>query len=202
MHTLLGSLIEICECAWVCARKKRKKKKKKAKPGKLFFTGGCNRYTDISTDWLCLKTLQSHIKLGHSFFCFFFENSEKLICKPDTNKQLMHKYAHNFKTKGEQLYLSCKGGFLSLSKQHRARLKSQNPPHVCVCAVCVCVFAPACLPPDVLSLSFSCLPLVTLPVALGASCQALLFSIHPSIPPSLPLEESALISPFSKEVLL
>lgn len=59
----------------------------------------------------------------------------------------MHKYAHNFKTKGEQLYLSCKGGFLSLSKQHRARLKSQNPPYVCV----VCVFTPVCLPPDVLS---------------------------------------------------
>lgn len=64
----------------------------------------------------------------------------------------MHKYAHNFKTKGEQLYLRCKGGFLSLSKQHRARLKSQNPPYVCA----VCVFAPACLPPDVLYPSPAC----------------------------------------------
>lgn len=31
------------------------------------------------------------------------------------------------------------------------------------------------------SLSFSSLPFVTLLVALGASCQALLFSIHPSL---------------------
>lgn len=116
----------------------------------LFFTDRCNRYTDISADCLCLETLQSHIKLGHSLY--FFEDSEKLICNPDTNKQLMHKYARNFKTKGEQLYLSCKGGFLSLSKQHRARLKSQNPPHVCAVCVCLCVFTPACLPPDVLSL--------------------------------------------------
>lgn len=141
MHFLLGDMIEklkgmwICECAWACICKNSQ-----LKPRKLFFTDGCNRYTVISTDWLCLKTLQSHIKLGHSF-CFF-ENSEKLICKPDTNKQLMHKYAHNFKTKGEQLYLICKGGFLSLSKQHRARLKSQNPPHVCV--VCVYSLLHAC----------------------------------------------------------
>ena len=70
----------------------------------------------------------------------------------------MHKYAHNFKTKGEQLYLSCKGGFFSLSKQHRARLKSQNPPHVCA----VCVFAPACLPPDVLSPSPASLSSISL----------------------------------------
>lgn len=60
----------------------------------------------------------------------------------------MHKYARNFKTKGEQLYLCCKGGGISLLiKATQGKIKSQNPPHVCI----VCVFTLACLPPDVLS---------------------------------------------------
>lgn len=105
---------------------------------------------------LSQKLRKVTLNLGvHFIFCV---DSKKLICNPDTNKQLMHKYAHNFKTKGEQLYLRCKGGFLSLSKQHRARLKSQNPPHVCA----VCVFAPACLPPDVLFPSPACLSSLSL----------------------------------------
>lgn len=90
-------------------------------------------------------------------------------------------------------------GFLFLSKLHRARLKSQNPPNVvCSMCVCVCVRICSCMPAPGCSRSFSSLPLVTLPVALWASCQALLFSIHPSIPPSLPLKESALISSFQR----
>lgn len=153
MYLLLGKLIEtlkglrISECAWACVRKYD------------CSWGCCSLQTDaINTQTLALarfvsKTLQSHTKLGRYLFLFFREDSKKLICNPDTNKQLMHKYAHNFKTKGEQLYLCCKGGrFLSLSKQHRARLKSQNPPHVWA----VCAFAPACLPPDVLFPSPAC----------------------------------------------
>lgn len=152
MHLLLGNLIEtlkglrIWECAWACVRKYNCSQ------------GCCSLQTDaIDTQTSALtrfvsETLQSHTKLGLLLYLFFCEDSKKLICNPDTNKQLMHKYAHNFKTKGEQLYLRCKGGFLSLSKQHRARLKSQNPPYVCA----VCVFAPACLPPDVLYPSPAC----------------------------------------------
>lgn len=60
----------------------------------------------------------------------------------------MHKYAHNFKTKGEQLYLRCKGGISFLIKATQGKIKeSKSSPRVCS----VCVFAPACLPPDVLS---------------------------------------------------
>lgn len=34
-------------------------------------------------------------------------------------------------------------GFFSLSKQYRARLKSPNPPYVCLYCVCVCFCIPA-----------------------------------------------------------
>lgn len=128
-------------------------------------------------------------------YLFFCEDSQKLICNPDTNKQLMHKYAHNFKTKGEQLYLRCKGGISFLIKAAQGKIKeSKSSPRVCsVCACC-------CMPAPGRSLSFSCLPLVTLPVALTvASCQPSALH-HPSIPPSLSLKEFALI--YLKEVLL
>lgn len=130
----------------------------------------------IDTQTQTLKTLQSHIKLGHSlYFLSFFLDSKKLICKPDTNKQLMHKYAHNFKTKGEQLYLSCKGGISFLIKATQGKIKESKS------SVRVCIHS--CMPAPGRSLSFSCLSLITLPVASGASCQALLFSIHPSFHP-------------------
>ncbi len=60
----------------------------------------------------------------------------------------MHKYARNFKTKGEQLYLRCKGGISFLIKATQGKIKeSKSSPRVCS----VCVFAAARLPPDVLS---------------------------------------------------
>lgn len=184
---LLGKLIEtlkglrIWECAWACVRKYDCSR------------GCCSLETDaIDTQTLALarfasKTLQSHTKLG--LFFFFFEDSKKLICNPDTNKQLIHKYAHNFKTKGEQLYLQCKGGISFLIKAAQGKIKeSKSSPRVC--SVCVC----SCMPAPGRSLSFSCLPLVTLPVALAvASCQLSTLHIHPSIHPSLSLEEFALI---------
>lgn len=93
----------------------------------LFFTLRSNQYTGISIGSLCLKTLQSHIKLGLTlFFLFFLEDSKKLICKPDTNKQLMHKYARNFKTKGEQLYLRCKEGISLLIKATQGKIKESK----------------------------------------------------------------------------
>lgn len=185
VDTLKG--LRIWECAWTCVRKYDCSR------------GCCSLKTDaINTQVMALasfvsKTLQSHIKLGrslfsHTYLFIFCGDSKKLICNPDTNKQLMHKYAHNFKTKGEQLYLRCKGGISFLIKAAQGKIKeSKSSPRVC--SVCVC----SCMPAPRRSLSFSCLPLVTLPVALAvASCQPSTLC-HPSIPPSLSLEEFALI---------
>lgn len=132
--------------------------------------------------WLTLsrKLCKVTLNLGAHFIFFFFfcEDSKKLICNPDTNKQLMHKYAHNFKTKGEQLYRRCKGGISFLIKAAQGKIKeSKSSPRVC--SVCVC----SCMPAPGRSLSFSCLLLVTLPVALAvASCQASTLH-HPSLHP-------------------
>lgn len=114
-HLLLRNLIERAKGMWICERVRVCK---------------CN-----SSDARIQSEQKSALSCFVSKLCkvtsnlgtlYFLEDSKKLICKPDTNKQLMHKYARNFKTKGEQLYLCCKGGvggFLSLSKQHRARLR-------------------------------------------------------------------------------
>lgn len=131
----------------------------------------------LPTDGIDTKTLQSHTKLGRSLY-LFCEDSKKWICNPDTNKQLMHKYAHNFKTKGKQLYLCCKGGISFLIKAAQGKIKeSKSSPRAC--SVCVC----SCMPAPGRSLSFSCLPFVTFPVALAvASCQPSTrrhLSIHP-----------------------
>lgn len=142
--------------------------------------------------WLALsrKLCKVTLNLGSYFIYFFCEDSKKLICNPDTNKQLMHKYAHNFKTKGEQLYLRCKGGISFLIKAAQGKIK-ESKSSLRVCSVCVC----SCMPAPGCSLSFSRLPLVTLPVALAvASCQPSTLQ-HPSIPPSWSLEEFALIRP-------
>lgn len=167
--------------------------------------GCCSLQTDaINTQTLALacfvsKTLQSHTKLGRSLYLLIFcEDSKKLICNPDTNKQLMHKYAHNFKTKGEQLYLRCKGGISFLIKAAQGKIKeSKSSPRVC--SVCVC----SCMPAPGRSLSFSCLPLVTLPVALAvAGCQPSTLR-HPSIHPSIRIPRGVCINQtYLKEVLL
>lgn len=177
--------MRIWECAWACVRKYNCSQ------------GCCSLQTDaIDTQTSALtrfvsKTLQSHTKLGLLLYFFIFcEDSKKLICNPDTNKQLMHKYAHNFKTKGEQLYLRCKGGISFLIKAAQGKIK-ESKSSLRVCSVCVC----SCMPAPGCSLSFSRLPLVTLPVALAvASCQPSTLQ-HPSIPPSWSLEEFALIRP-------
>lgn len=45
------------------------------------------------------------------------------------------------------IFVARVGGISLLIKATQGKIKSQNPPHVCI----VCVFALACLPPDVLS---------------------------------------------------
>lgn len=113
---------------------------KYSQPRRQPIIAGCNL---INAQIMSQNSAKSHLTWGRHYFFV-----GKLICKPDTNKQPMHKYALNFKTKGEQLYLHSKGGISLLIIATQGKIKeSKSSPRVCS----LCVFIPACLPPDVLS---------------------------------------------------